>query len=31
MVKFTLAFGLTLTAGNVLIIFLADKGVFNWP
>ncbi len=31
MVKFTLAFGLTLTAGNILILFLADKGVFTWP
>ncbi len=31
MVKFTLAFGLTLTAGNILILFLADQGVFTWP
>lgn len=31
MVKFTLAFGLTLTAGNILLLFLADQGVFTWP
>jgi ech hydrogenase subunit B len=31
MVKFTLAFGLALTAGNMLILFLADQGVFRWP
>jgi ech hydrogenase subunit B len=31
MVKFTLAFGMTLTVANIVIVFLADKGVFTWP
>jgi ech hydrogenase subunit B len=31
MVRFTLAFGMTLTVTNMLILFLADKGVFSWP
>ena len=31
MVKFTLAFGMTLIGANILILFLADKGVFQWP
>ncbi len=31
MVRFTLAFGISLTAANILIVFLADKGVFRWP
>jgi ech hydrogenase subunit B len=31
MVKFTLAFGMTLTVANILIVFLADQGVFRWP
>ena len=30
MVKFTLSFGMTLTVANILIVFLADKGVFTW-
>ena len=31
MVKFTLGFGMTLIVANMLILFLADKGVFIWP
>jgi ech hydrogenase subunit B len=31
MVKFTLAFGMTLTVANIVIVFLADKGVLTWP
>ena len=31
MVRFTLAFGMTLTVANIVIVFLADKGVFAWP
>ena len=31
MVKFTLGFGMALTVANILILFLADKGVFAWP
>jgi len=29
MVRFTLAFGMTLIVANILILFLADKGVFR--
>jgi ech hydrogenase subunit B len=31
MVRFTLAFGMTLTVANIVIVFLADKGVLTWP
>jgi ech hydrogenase subunit B len=31
MVRFTLAFGMTLTVANIVIVFLADKGVLAWP
>jgi ech hydrogenase subunit B len=30
MVKFTLAFGMTLIALNMIVIYLGDKGVFKW-
>jgi ech hydrogenase subunit B len=31
MVRFTLAFGMTLTIANILIVFLANQGVLVWP
>jgi ech hydrogenase subunit B len=31
MVRTTLAFGMTLTVANILIVFLADQGVLRWP